>query len=140
MRSATFLPTPGARATMAMSRSATALARSEGDSVDSTASETLAPTPCTPCKQPEPLALKMRAEAVEPDHVLAHIGLDEERGRLARAAQRGKRPGRAVGDIADPADIDDAVVLADLVDDALEFADHGWVSGEMISSEGKCAR
>ena len=50
MRSATFGPTPGVRATMALSRVAIAVASSAGLSVPSTASATLAPTPCTVCR------------------------------------------------------------------------------------------
>ena len=42
--------TPGVRTTAALSRSAIALARSAGGKVESTASATLAPTPCTVCK------------------------------------------------------------------------------------------
>src|SRR5258708_2136431 len=51
MRSATFGPTPGVRATMALSRMAMADARSAGLSVPSTESATLAPTPCTVCSR-----------------------------------------------------------------------------------------
>ena len=43
--------TPGVRVTAALSRSAIALARSAGGSVESTASATLAPTPCTVCSR-----------------------------------------------------------------------------------------
>ena len=51
MRSATFGPTPGVRATMALSRIAMAEASSAGLSVPSTESATLAPTPCTVCNR-----------------------------------------------------------------------------------------
>ena len=51
MRSATFGPTPGERATIALSRIAMAEARSAGLSVPSTDSATLAPTPCTVCSR-----------------------------------------------------------------------------------------
>ena len=50
MRAATFGPTPGARATIALSCNATALARSPADRVPITASATRAPTPCTICR------------------------------------------------------------------------------------------
>ena len=49
MRSATFWPTPGERAIIALSRNAMALARSAGASVPNTESATLVPTPCTVC-------------------------------------------------------------------------------------------
>src|SRR5262249_7220268 len=49
MRSATFWPTPGERATVALSRIATAEASSEAFNVLSTDIATLAPTPCTVC-------------------------------------------------------------------------------------------
>ena len=82
MRSATFGPTPGARAIVALSRIAIAEARSPTFSVPSTESATLAPTPCTVCKQAEPFALDVAGKAEQPDLVLAHVGLDRQRRRL----------------------------------------------------------
>ena len=46
-----FGPTPGARPIMALSDSAKARCRSRGESVESTASATLAPTLCTVCSR-----------------------------------------------------------------------------------------
>src|SRR5690606_18740005 len=75
-------------------------------------------------QQAEPFPLERRAEAVEPDHVLAHIGLDMQHHRLAGRRQRGERARRAMRDIADAMHVDHAMVLADLLDRALELADH----------------
>ena len=51
MRSATRLPTPGARAMATRSPATMAAPSASGGSTDSTASATLAPTPCTPCSR-----------------------------------------------------------------------------------------
>src|SRR5690606_7981394 len=79
-------------------------------------------------QQAEPFALQHRAEAVEPDQDFAHIGLYGQHHRLARSGQGSKRASRTEGDIADAMHVDDAMHLADLVDDALELSDHGCAS------------
>src|SRR6185437_7417809 len=72
----------------------------------------------------EPFALGVAGKAEQLDLVLAHIGLDRQRRRLARRRQRLQRARRAVHQIADAVDVEDDVVLAVRVDDALELADH----------------
>jgi hypothetical protein len=102
MRWASFGPTPGVRATWA--RSAWAILH---------------------CHQgPKPASLGGGGEAVQPDHVLAHMGLDEEARRLAGLRQRRERARRAHHEIADPTDIEDDMILAELLDEAFQFADH----------------
>ena len=71
--------------------------------------------------------IQMRRETVEPYHVLANIGLDMKHRRLALAQSR-ERAHRAKGDVAHTMYVDDRVILADLVDSALEFPDHAVAS------------
>jgi hypothetical protein len=75
-------------------------------------------------QQAKPLALRVRFEAVEPDHVLPDMGLDREHGRLAGRGQALQSARRAVDDVADAVDVEDRMVLAIAVDHALELADH----------------
>ena len=75
-------------------------------------------------QQTKPFALDVGGEAEQLDLVLAHVGLDRQRRRLARPRQRLQRARRAMHLIADPADVEDDIVLAVAVDDAFELADH----------------
>ena len=124
MRSATFGPTPGERATIALSRIAIALARSAGRKVERIDSATLVPTPCTVCSRRNHSRSMSCLEAEQADLVLAHMRLDRERHRIALRRQRLQGARRAVHHVADAVHVDDDVVLAVSVDDALELADH----------------
>ena len=124
MRSATFGPTPGVRATIALSRIAIAEARSAGLSVPSTASATLAPTPCTVCSSRNHSRSMSLWKAEQPDLILAHMGFDRERRRFAGARQLLQCAGRAMHQIADAVDVDNDGILAVAVDHAFELADH----------------
>ena len=124
MRSATFGPTPGVRATIALSRIAMAEARSAGLSVPSTASATLVPTPCTVCNSRNHSRSTSVEKAEQPDLILAHMGLDRQRRRLAGARQFLQGARRAMHQIADAVDVEDDGILAVAVDHAFELADH----------------
>ena len=125
MRSATFLPTPGARASerLVLERDGGGELARLHDAEDG--ERHLAADALHGLQQAEPFALEVGGEAVEADHVLAHIGLDRQRHRLARRRQRLERAHRAIDLVADAADIDDRPILAVGVDDAPEFSDHG---------------
>ena len=90
-------------------------------------------------EQAEPRALGLGRKAVEADHVLAHIGLDEQDGGFA-GAQVLQRSGAAEGEIADAVHVENDVVLADLVHGSLQLADQGCVSGQIRSRSGKYVR
>ena len=124
MRSATFGPTPGARATIALSRIAIAVASSAGLQRREHRERDLGADALHGLQQAEPLALEVADEAEQPDLVLAHMRLDRERHRLALRRQRLQRARRAVHHVADAVHVDDDEVLAVAVDDALELADH----------------
>ena len=124
MRWASFGPTPGPRATEALSPVAMAVARLPGSSTERMPSATLAPTPWTRLEQAEPLALRIRAEAEEADHVLAHMGLDGQNRRLAGGRQVLEGAGGAMDHVADAVHVEDHEILAVGIDHALEFADH----------------
>ena len=84
MRSATFLPTPGARLTDGDVPQRDGVGEVRRRQRRQNRERHLgADALHVVLQQPEPFALERRLEAVEPDHVLAHIGLDEERHRLA---------------------------------------------------------
>ena len=76
-------------------------------------------------QQPEPAALARLPKAVERDALLADLGLDQEIDRLARAGQGGERARGAEHQVADPADIDHRMVLAQAVQTAVQSGDHG---------------
>ena len=124
MRSATFGPTPGVRATAALSRSAMALARSDGRQRAEHGERDLGADALHGLQQAEPFALDVGAEAEQLDLVLAHIGLDRQHRGLARRGQRLQRARRAMHLIADALHVEDHVVLAVGIDQALELADH----------------
>ena len=75
-------------------------------------------------QQAEPFALDVARKSEQPDLVLAHMRLDRQRGGLAGRRQRLQRARRAMHLISDAADVEDDVVLAVRIDDALELADH----------------
>jgi hypothetical protein len=75
-------------------------------------------------QQLEPFALEFGLEAIEPDHVFADIGLDEQHSRFSGTGQGGEGARRTKRDIADAMDVEHAEILADLVDGALQLADH----------------
>ena len=75
-------------------------------------------------EQAEPAALGAAAKAVQRDAVVAHLGLDQQVHRLARARQRGERARRARHQIADAADVDHGVVLTQRIERAAQARDH----------------
>ena len=95
-------------------------------------SATLEPTPCTVCSRRNHSRSASRAEAEQADGVLAHLRLDGQHGRLAGRRQGGQRLGRAQHDIADAVHVEDHVVLAIAVDDALELADHARLASALL--------
>ena len=100
-------------------------------------SATLAPTPCTRLEQAEPLALRVRAEAEQADHVLAHMGLDGQNRRLAGGRQVLQGAGGAMDHVADAMHVEDHEILAVGIDHAFEFADHVLLPSTVIpASEG----
>ncbi len=76
-------------------------------------------------QRPEPGALMLAGKAVEPDLVLAHMGVDGERHGLAHRRQAGERARADRHLVAHPADIDDHRVKRDGIERAGELADHG---------------
>ena len=112
MRSATFGPTPGVRATMALSRIAMAVARSAGLSVLRTDSATLVPTPCTVCNSRNHSRSPSLKKAEQADLILAHMRLDRERRGSPARGNACKRARRAMNEIADAVDIEDDEILA----------------------------
>ncbi len=87
MRSATLGPTPGARATIALSRIAIAEASSSVLERAEHRERHLGADALHGLQQAEPFALDVGQEAEQADLVLAHIGLDRERRGLARRRQ-----------------------------------------------------
>ena len=75
-------------------------------------------------EQAEPLALRVRPEAEQADHVLAHMGLDGENRRLAGGRQVLEGAGGAMDHVADAVHVEDHEILAVGIDHAFEFADH----------------
>src|SRR5690606_3597007 len=75
--------------------------------------------------EPEPAALAGVEKAVEMDVVLAHMGLDQEPRGAAAPGQPLEGAARGEDQIADSADVDDGMVVADAVDGAVEQRDHG---------------
>ena len=124
MRSATFGPTPGVRATAALSRSAIALASSDGGSVPEHGQRDLGADALHGLQQAKPFALVIAAEAEQLDLILAHIGLDRQHRGLAGRGQRLQRARGAMHLIADAADVEDHVILAVGIDQAFQLADH----------------
>src|ERR1700709_1882086 len=78
-------------------------------------------------RQAEPFALFRRVEAVETDGVVGDLGLDHERGGGA-GVQFCERRSRALHEIADAADVEDAVILGEAVDEAGQLADHDAIA------------
>src|SRR5690606_38849625 len=72
----------------------------------------------------EPLPFEVGCEAIEPDDVLADIGVDRQRRRFAGSRQRPQDARGAMHLVSDTADVEDDVVLAIGVDDTFELADH----------------
>ena len=107
MRAATFGPTPGARAIIALSCSAMAEARSDGFQRAEHGERDLRADALHGQQQAEPLALDLRHEADQPDLVLADLRLDEEHRRLAARRQRLQRLRRAMHEIADAVHVED---------------------------------
>ena len=124
MRSATFGPTPGARA----HRRLVAHGDGAGEIGDLQRAEhrqrDLRADALHRLQQAEPFALHVAGKAEQLDLVLAHIGLDRERGGFALRRQRLQRTRRAMHLIADAADVEDDIIGAVALDDALELADH----------------
>src|SRR3954465_9518977 len=75
-------------------------------------------------QQAEPFPLLVGAEAEEADHVLADMGLDRQRRRLADRGQGLERARRAMHEVADAGHVEDDEVLAVSVDHAAQLADH----------------
>ena len=112
---------------------ATAEASSDAFSVPSTDSATLAPTPCTVCSRRNH---SRSMSLAKPNSLIwssrTWVSIDSVAG-FARRRQRLQRARRAMHLIADAADVEDDVVLAVAVDDALELADH--VSSAVLTPE-----
>src|SRR6516225_7471571 len=122
MRSATFGPTPGARATMALSRMAMAEASSLGLRVPSTESATLAPTPWTVCRR------RNHSRSIserKPNRRIWSSRTCVSIDNVAGSPQFLQRARGAMHQITDPIDVDDDGILAIGIDDAFELADHG---------------
>ena len=86
MRSATLGPTPGVRDIAALSRIAMAEASSRRLERAEHGERDLGADALHGLQQPEPFALDVGGEAEQLDLVLAHMGLDRQRRRLARRA------------------------------------------------------
>ena len=89
-RAASFGPTPGARAIIALSCRAIAWLSASPGSAPRMPSATLAPTPCTLCSSRNQSRSALGEKAEQPDRVLAHLRLDDaatppRRRRAARA-------------------------------------------------------
>ena len=85
------------------------------------ASATLAPTPCTPIEQPEPVALGRGREADQADRVLRDEHLGVQHHLVADRAQLRQRAGRGRDEIADAGDVDHREVGAEAVEQALQL-------------------
>ena len=83
-RAASFGPTPGARAIVALSCRAMAELSASAEMTPRMPSATLAPTPWTFCSRRNQSRSAVGEEAVKPDRVLAHMGLDQKLRRLAQ--------------------------------------------------------
>ena len=101
MRSATFGPTPGARLIVALSPQRDGGGEIAGLERRQHRERDLGADALHGLQQPEPFALDVAEKAEQPDLVLAHMGLDRERRRLARRRQRLQRARRAMHQIAD---------------------------------------
>src|SRR5690606_21099677 len=75
-------------------------------------------------QQAEPFTLQRRAEPIEPNRILTHIGFDEERRCGSCTIQRSERARRTMHDIAHTIHIDDAVIVTDLIDKTLQLTNH----------------
>ncbi len=116
MRSATFGPTPGVRATARLVAHGDGGGEIGGLERAEHGQRHLGADALHGLQQPEPFALDVGEKAEQPDLVLAHMRLDRQRDRLARRRQRLQRARRAMHHIADAADVDDDEILAIAVD------------------------
>ena len=124
MRAASRGPTPSARARAALSCAKIARVSASGGTRRQDRQRQPRADPLHRRQQAEPVALGGVDKAVEVDVVLADMRLDQQPRRAAGRRQPADRPGRAEGEIADPADIDDRAVRSDLLEDAGELGDH----------------
>ena len=111
-RWASLGPTPGARAIAALSLVRDGGGEAAGIERREDGERDLGADALHHLHQPEPVALDIGHEAVEADRILADMGLDRERRRLAGLGQALQRARRALHDIADALHVDDDVVLA----------------------------
>src|SRR6202021_571207 len=75
-------------------------------------------------QQAEPFAFVVGQKSEQADLILAHMGLDRERDRLAHRRQRLQGAARAMHQIADAVAVENDGVLAVAVDQPFELADH----------------
>ena len=106
MRSAVFLPTPGMRVRRATSCVRIARTSSPGSIPDRTASASFGPMPLIEISRSNRSCSSARGEAVERDHVLAHVRVHAQRDAGARLAEAVERRQRHLHVVADAADVD----------------------------------